>query len=56
MTKLYIVTHEYEHCGECANCGFTRQRNYRCDLKRKLTPDIWGDIPSWCPLPDKKEG
>ncbi|KKK74372.1 hypothetical protein LCGC14_2884420, partial [marine sediment metagenome] len=21
MTKLYIVTHEYEHCGECANCG-----------------------------------
>ena len=60
MTKLDTYTEEYEHCGECAYAGDyfdTGKKGFRCEnVKRKrVIPDLWGDIPDWCPLPDKEE-
>ena len=51
--KLEIITNEIEHCGECSNCDYNRKR-YRCLLKKKRIPEIWGEIPTWCPLEDAR--
>ena len=59
MTKLFTHTEEIEHCGACADildwldtgladkvwCGKTK--------RRRLIKNMWGEIPSWCPLPEK---
>ena len=58
--KIETITFEYEHCGECPNCGcFEGSNDYWCVLIEKDTltlrekiPDLWGEIPEWCPLPD----
>jgi len=54
MAKIETLTFEYEHCGECSNAGLKRGGNYCVKTKRTI-PDVWGKIPDWCPLEDKKE-
>lgn len=53
MTK--IETFEYEFCFECPH--FVGIINTRCELTGKYIDerDGQGEIPDWCPLPDKKE-
>jgi hypothetical protein len=56
MTKLETITFEYEHCGECSNAdwsGLEPRKHYCLLKKRKKIPELWGQIPKWCPLPDK---
>jgi len=54
MTKIEVLTFEYEHCAECSNVDeSTRKGKWKCLLQRKIVPELWGDIPGWCPLPDK---
>lgn len=48
MTKIETITEEYNHCGECWHAGDV------CNLTDRKIPDMWGKIPSWCPLPDKE--
>ena len=54
MVKLFTHTQEIEYCAECANIEDTASY-YRCiaGLKFRKVKDIWGEIPSWCPLPEK---
>ena len=59
MTKVDTHTFEYNHCGECPEVldyHDTGKKGHRCGkLKRvRILGDIWGPIPSFCPLPDKK--
>ncbi|MDD5512036.1 MAG: hypothetical protein PHI12_14705 [Dehalococcoidales bacterium] len=60
--KIYIAEpQEIKHCGDCPNCGhFGGNDDYWCAIIEKTTitlrdkvPDLWGEIPAWCPLPDK---
>ena len=54
--KVETITFEYEHCGECTNADYRGDgKKYKCLLKKRLIPDLWGEIPDWCPLPDKEE-
>lgn len=60
MIKQETITFEYEHCGECPNVlGWidTGKEGNRCDRgkRTRIIKDLWGKIPDWCPLPDKKE-
>ena len=57
MVKLY--TEEIEHCGECtwSDIVFVAGREsseWKCEnAKDKIIKDLWGEIPSWCLLPEK---
>ncbi len=56
--KVEKITLEYRHCGECPHLRDwfdTGKAGYRCSKKRRIIPDLWGDIPDWCPLETKKE-
>ena len=56
--KIEVVTFEYKYCGECGNreCFLGgRSPKFRCRLTGDELFEIWEGIPSWCPLPDKKE-
>ena len=57
--KVETITYEYEHCGVCSNAygDPTPKKSYRCKCLKtgRVIPDIWGDIPDWCPLPDKED-
>jgi len=53
------VIYEYEHCGECSNCDDRRNNEkghwvWICGKTKRKIPDIWGEIPGWCPLEEKK--
>ena len=52
--KQEIWTDYYEHCGECPHVEEAK-KGWKCFRKRKVV-DLWGEIPSWCPLEDKEEG
>jgi len=54
MTKVEVVEFEYECCGECPNAERASKGRHKCLLKRKIIPDINGDIPEWCPLEEKE--
>lgn len=54
MVKLYTHTQEIEHCGECANIGGPIYMKWKCLIMRRVIKDIWGEIPSWCPLKEKE--
>ena len=57
MTKIETVTQEIEHCGECPHVDWnTAPKKHYCIRKelRKI-PDLWGEIPDWCPLETKEE-
>lgn len=49
---------EIEHCGECP---YTEVRDkpkkviWYCLKLLKDIPDLWGEIPEWCPLPNKED-
>lgn len=49
MTKIETITQEINQCGECMHAWD------KCDLTGKKIRDIWGKIPKWCPLENKKE-
>ena len=58
MTKIDTVILEYEHCVECAYeekwaLNTDKSRCHRGKRSRTI-PDIWGDIPDWCPLEEKE--
>ena len=53
MVKIETLTFEYTHGGECPNAE--ADDDSKCRLTRRKIPDLWGEIPKWCPLPDKKE-
>ncbi len=53
--KIDALTCEYGHCGECARVE-EHKNGWRCTKAGKMVKALWGDIPDWCPLPDKKEG
>ncbi|KKM69341.1 hypothetical protein LCGC14_1451870 [marine sediment metagenome] len=61
MTKIHttINVHLVNHCWECPSRldWFDTGKGDRCDRGKRvrIIKDIWGDIPGWCPLPDKKE-
>ena len=52
--KLLTSTTEIEHCGKCAECGPPIYMKWKCLKTRRVIPDIWGEIPEFCPLPDKE--
>lgn len=57
MTKLYTHTEEIEDCSQCPDVldwFDTGKRDWRCGQREKgrILRDIWGEIPTWCPLPD----
>ena len=61
--KIETIEFEYEHCGECSNCDVVFGKrgktgnfpsSWKCELTGKKIPGLWGDIPEWCPLPDKE--
>ncbi len=56
MTKQETLVFNYEHCGECPHSS--GRAGERCDKGKRLRiiKDLWGEIPDWCPLPDKEEG
>ncbi len=58
MTKIETIIFEYEHCGECP-CALVEFETGEgeCDRGecRRIIPDLWGDIPDWCPLETKEE-
>ncbi len=57
MTKLLTITTEINNCGECCNVmdwHETGKKDWRCNKHRGIIKDIWGEIPKWCPLEDKK--
>ena len=58
MTKIEIITFEYERCADCPNVDgmvIPHKGGWYCMLsENREVPDMWGDIPSWCPLPDKE--
>jgi len=56
MIKQETLTFYYEHCGECSNCDTDSKDRWKCLLKRRIIPDLWGEIPKWCPLESKMEG
>ena len=60
MTKVdtFVTINIYEHCGECFHVLDwldTGKQGHRCDRgkRRRIVRDLWGEIPTWCPLPDK---
>ena len=58
MVKIETLTFEYNHCAECPNCERVKgayEFENRCRLKKRKIPDLWGEIPKWCPLENKKE-
>ena len=56
MTKIFTHTEEIEHCGECASCDYTGDLvNWRCAVEDRSIGDLWGKIPKFCPLPEKRE-
>ena len=60
MTRKETITFDYEHCGECSDIEMIfpakKLLEYGCCKAKgkRIIPDIWGDIPDWCPLPDKE--
>jgi len=51
--RIETVTYEYEHCSECPHVldyFDTGKKGWRCELKRRIIKEIWGEIPEWCPL------
>ena len=56
MTKIDTITVEYEHCGECPHTSdWLRSKGPKCSKADRIIPDLWGDIPDWCPLETKEE-
>ncbi len=55
MTKIETITYEYEHCGECpwVLARFDSDKHW-CEKEERIIPDLWGDIPDWCPLETKE--
>ena len=56
MTKIETATTEIEHCGECPDCFVkaTGKKGWRCGKGGRIVRDLWGEIPSWCLLPNKE--
>ena len=50
MTKKETITFQYEHCEECSNRSGPKYMKWTCSKTRRIIPDLWGDIPDWCPL------
>ena len=59
MTKIETTTDEIGHCGECSNADYSltvkNPLRHKCHKTKRVIPDIWGEIPSWCPLETKEE-
>ena len=56
MTKIETITTEIEHCAECPNVLSwydTGKKEPRCGKRKRIVCDLWGEIPSWCPLEEK---
>ena len=54
MTKIETITYEYEHCGGCPSSYWLDTGKEKCAKRRRIIPDLWGDIPDWCPLETKE--
>ena len=54
MTKKETIEFYYRSCGECSNADMKNGMGY-CVKKKRRIPDLWGEIPKWCPLEDKDE-
>ncbi len=52
--KVETLTFEYDHCGVCSNVSGPKYMKYVCKKTRRVIPDLYGEIPEWCPLPDKE--
>ena len=60
MRKVETMTFEYKNCWECSNVlgyGLRKEEpgSGKCGKTKKKISDIWGEIPEWCPLPDKEK-
>ena len=57
MTKIYPVTNEINCCVDChwvLDWSDTGKKEYKCNkVKRIRIIKDEGEIPKWCPLPDK---
>ena len=58
MTKIETILIEVDSCGVCSNSDHepTHKDRFRfkCHKTRRVIPNIWGEIPDFCPLPDKE--
>lgn len=58
MVKVETITVEYKECGMCSNADYsptpTNNSRHKCFKTKRVIPDIWGEIPAWCPLQDKE--
>ena len=57
MTKIETIIVEYEHCGECIyvlDWFDTGKAGHRCEKRKRIIKELWGDIPTWCPLTNKE--
>ncbi len=58
MNKVGTVIVEYEHCGKCLAALWSFNPNKsdqsECDRTDRKIPNLWGDIPDWCPLETKE--
>ena len=52
--RIETITFEYEHCGECPEVDYQNGK-YRCTKTNRTAKEIWGEIPKWCPLEEKKD-
>ena len=53
MIKVETLTFEYEHCGDCPHPD--QNSKWKCSLRKRIIPVLWGEIPEWCPLETKRE-
>ena len=57
MIKLDTHIYEYAHCGECPNTSHwynSSKKERKCIKTERIIPDLWRDIPDWCPLETKE--
>lgn len=63
MTKVEILTYEYQRCIDCHHCGLwhvdfkLHERVWSCNLTDKgldCGRIMEFKIPKWCPLPTKE--
>ena len=55
MIRKETITFYYEHCGDCPYPIQTSEGKEKCRKKNRIIPDVWEEIPDWCPLEVKGE-
>ena len=58
MTKIETIITAVDCCGICSNADHEpthkNECRFKCHKTKRVIPDLWGEIPSWCPLEEGK--